>query len=162
MYCVIPPQLLMLCMQKSASLQDHHTLLFPSNDHVLAMQKCADSGFCERLRGKQGDVYSVDAKSVGINGAVVTAKVQHDASGTAYDLQLTNYNGILRMHIDEAASKHRFQVPWVLQSELPDSSQVSRRLPWLCCMPHIETRWATRSMHQQGPSKAGYCLSYHT
>ena len=93
------------------------------------MQKCADSGFCERLRGKQGDVYSVDAKSVAINGAVVTAKVQHDASGAAYDLQLTNHNGILRMHIDEAASKHRFQVPWVLQSELPDSNQVSRAFP---------------------------------
>ncbi|KAK9857969.1 hypothetical protein WJX84_003134 [Apatococcus fuscideae] len=86
-------------------------------------KKCADSGFCERLRGKQGDSYSADPKSIQLNGAVVTAKVQHDASGAAYDLQLTNYNGILRMHIDEAASKHRFQVPWVLQSELPDSSQ---------------------------------------
>ena len=97
-----------------------------TDNQDLLLQKCADSGFCERLRGKQGDSYSVDPKSIKIDGAVATARVQHDASGTAYDLQLTNYNGILRMHIDEAASKHRFQVPWVLQSELPDSSQVSR------------------------------------
>ncbi len=93
-------------------------------NHVRCVQKCADSGFCKRLRGQQGDTYSVDPKSIELRGAVATASIKHDESGTAYDLQLTNYNGILRMHMDESASKHRFEVPWVLQKELPDSSQV--------------------------------------
>ncbi len=92
--------------------------------HVVPVQKCADSGFCQRLRGKQGDTYAVDPKSIALHGAVATAKVQHEENGALFDLQLTNYDGILRLHIDEAASKHRFQVPWVLQSALPDSSQV--------------------------------------
>lgn len=99
-----------------------------SAGHVLTydadVQKCADQGFCQRLRGQPGDTYSVVPKSIELHGAVATATVKHDESGTAYDLRLTNYNGILRMHMDEAASKHRFEVPWVLQSELPDSSQV--------------------------------------
>ena len=73
-------------------------------------QKCSDSAFCMRLRGKRGDVYAVNGDSLAIDGSKLTARLVNEASKAEFDLTLTAYRGVVRLHIDEDPGMKRFQV----------------------------------------------------
>ncbi|KAK9816687.1 hypothetical protein WJX72_003707 [[Myrmecia] bisecta] len=87
-------------------------------------KKCSDSAFCQRLRGKTGDVYSVLPDSLVITGSTATAKLRNQQEQAEFDLQLTAHDGVLRVHINEDPSKKRFEVPGVLLADL-DQRQTS-------------------------------------
>lgn len=74
------------------------------------MQKCADSAFCKRLRGQKGEVYAVKTKTLVVKGSKLRANLVNEANQAEFQLELTAYDGIVRLHIDEDASKNRFQV----------------------------------------------------
>ena len=74
------------------------------------MQKCADSAFCRRLRGKAGDVYALQAGTLQVEGAKLTARVVNEANQAEFDLTLTSYGNSVRLFIDEAAPNNRYQV----------------------------------------------------
>lgn len=74
------------------------------------LQKCNDAAFCKRLRGQKGDTYAVQTESLAVDGSKLTASVENEANGAEFQLTLTAYNGIVRLHIDEDASKGRFEV----------------------------------------------------
>jgi hypothetical protein len=73
------------------------------------VQKCADSAFCKRLRGQKGDVYALKPESISVDGSKLRASVMNAANKAEFNLELTAYKGIIRLHIDEAATKSRFQ-----------------------------------------------------
>ena len=68
---------------------------------------CSMAAFCQRLRGTQGDVYAVDPSSVSLTGSGLAAKLANTKSTAQFKLQLTNYEGTVRMHIDEEPSQDR-------------------------------------------------------
>lgn len=68
---------------------------------------CSMAAFCQRLRGTQGDVYAVDPSSVSLTGSGLTAKLANTKSNAQFKLQLTNYEGTVRLHIDEEPSQDR-------------------------------------------------------
>ena len=68
---------------------------------------CSMAAFCQRLRGTQGDVYAVDSSSVSLTGSGLTAKLANTRSNAQFKLQLTNYEGTVRLHIDEEPSQDR-------------------------------------------------------
>ena len=72
----------------------------------------------------------IAADSVAVAGARVTATVSNkeDANGT-FSLVLTAYDGILRLYINEAPEKKRFEVPDVLIPGLEQREQVRPRPP---------------------------------
>lgn len=74
------------------------------------MQKCADSAFCKRLRGQKSDVYAIKTESLAVKGSKLRALVVNEANHAEFHLEMTAYDGIVRLHIDEDASKKRFQV----------------------------------------------------
>ena len=84
------------------------------------MQKCTDAAFCNRLLGTKDEGYIVDPASVSVTGAKLSAKVLNKNNpDVSLTLTLTAYGNFLRMHVNEDASKGRFEVPGVLQKELP-------------------------------------------
>lgn len=89
-------------------------------------KNCADSAFCTRLRGNTSEAFEVVKESVAVEGPRLTATVANtaDAYGT-FRLVLTRYGDTLRLFIDEAAEKGRFQVPDVLVPGLE-----TREQPW--------------------------------
>jgi len=88
-------------------------------------QKCQDAAFCTRLRGNTSEDFVIVPESVAVDGARVTATVSNKANpnGTFY-LTLTAYGDTLRLFIDEAPEKGRFQVPDVLLPGLEAREQV--------------------------------------
>ena len=74
------------------------------------MQKCSDSSFCRRLRGKAGDVYALQSDSLRVEGARLVGKVVNEASKAQFDLTLTSYGDTVRLLMDEAAPNNRYQV----------------------------------------------------
>lgn len=94
---------------------------FKDND----FKKCADSAFCKRLRGQKGDVYALKPESISVDGSKLRASVMNAANKAEFNLELTAYKGIIRLHIDEAATKSRFQVPSVVQPRLKQQA-----VPW--------------------------------
>ena len=80
------------------------------------MQKCENSAFCTRLRGTQGQTCSISPSSVSVKGSSVTASLLCGDTRQQYDIALTAYDGITRLHINEAGEpgKKRFQVPHAL------------------------------------------------
>ena len=83
------------------------------------MQKCNDAAFCKRLRGQKGDVYAVQTDSVVVQDSRLTASVKNEnADGAEFQLNLTAYDGIVRLTIDEDASKGRFKVLHILEEGL--------------------------------------------
>ena len=68
---------------------------------------CSMAAFCQRLRGTQGDVYAVDPSSVSLTGSGLTAKLANRKSSAQFKLQLTSYEGTVRLHIDEEPSQDR-------------------------------------------------------
>jgi hypothetical protein len=76
----------------------------------LAAQKCNDAAFCKRLRGQKGDVYAVQTDSIAVQGSKLTATVRNEANSAEFQLNLTAYDGIVRVTVDEDASKGRFKV----------------------------------------------------
>jgi hypothetical protein len=95
-----------------------------------AAQNCDDSAFCKRLRGTTGgEAYVLLPESVQVDGARVTATVQNteNANGTFY-LVLTAYGDTLRLFVNEAPEKGRWQVPDVLLPGLEGRQQVSVHL----------------------------------
>lgn len=86
----------------------------------LLPQKCEQSAFCTRLRGAQGDAYSVIPESVSVKDSSVTAVLTRGSSTPQLDLALTAYQGTARLYINEVseAGKQRFQVPHVLLASL--------------------------------------------
>ncbi len=93
--------------------------------HLL--QKCEHSGFCMRLRGVQRETCSIASSSVAVKGSSVNALLVCGESKQELDLRLTAYDGIVRLHINEAkaSGKKRFQVPHAL---LPDVD--SKAISW--------------------------------
>ena len=93
---------------------------------LFCMQKCENSAFCKRLRGVQGQTYSIAPSSVSIKGSAVHALLTCEDSKEQLDFQLTAYDGIARLHINEAkdSGKQRFQVPHALLPDV-DSKAVS-------------------------------------
>lgn len=105
------------------------------------LQKCKDSGFCQRLRGVNGtDAFAIRPESVELAGGAVHATVinKENVNGT-FVLSLTAYEGIVRLHINEASllpaaehvyekhadpAKRRYEVPDVLLPGLEKSQQV--------------------------------------
>ena len=84
------------------------------------MQKCTDSAFCNRLLGTKDEGYIIDPASVSVTGAKLSAKVLNkDNPDVKLTLTLTAYGSFLRMHVNEDSSKGRFEVPGVLQKDLP-------------------------------------------
>ena len=84
------------------------------------MQKCTDAAFCNRLLGTKDERYIVDPASVSVTGAKLSAKVLNKNNpDVSLTLTLTAYGSFLRMHVNEDASKGRFEVPGVLQKDLP-------------------------------------------
>ena len=86
---------------------------------------CSMAAFCQRLRGTQGDVYALDPSSVSLTGSGLTAKLANTKSSAQFNLQLTSYEGTVRLHIDEEPSQDRCvhcspclgtRAPLVLQS----------------------------------------------
>lgn len=99
------------------------------------LQKCKDSGFCTRLRGVNAtDAFAVRPETVAAAGAAVTATVvnKNDANGTFF-LTLTAYKDVVRLHINEAPSKGRYQVPDVLLPGVEAGKQVRQgwKRSWL-------------------------------
>ena len=119
------------------------------------LQKCADSAFCTRLRGSTSEAFVIAPESVAVAGARATATVRNtqDANGT-FSLVLTAYGDTLRLFIDEAPEKGRFQVPDVLVPGLEQREQV-RALPcagvgwppaaWTTCRASCHFQYTSRS-----------------
>ena len=76
----------------------------------ICLQRCADSAFCQRLRGKAGDVYAVQPATLHVEGASLTARVLNEANKAEFDLRLTSYGSSVRLLIDEAPPNNRYQV----------------------------------------------------
>ncbi len=72
-------------------------------------QKCSDVAFCKRLRGQKGEVYAVQADTLAVEDSKLTARVVNEANAAEFVLTLTAYKDVIRLHIDEDASKGRFQ-----------------------------------------------------
>lgn len=87
------------------------------------MQKCADSAFCTRLRGVRNAGYEILPKSVNVKGTVATARLQDSHSKSEFELVLSAYDGVLRVHATEPAKK-RFEVPDVLIPDFVDAPLV--------------------------------------
>ncbi|EFN52006.1 hypothetical protein CHLNCDRAFT_139544, partial [Chlorella variabilis] len=87
-------------------------------------KKCEDAAFCKRLRGNTSEAFVLLPDSVKVEGARVTATVQNtqNANGT-FSLVLTAYGDTLRLFIDEAPEKGRWQVPDVLLPGLEQREQ---------------------------------------
>ena len=87
---------------------------------MSGLQKCEHSAFCTRLRGVQGQTCSISPSSIVVEGSSATASVLCGEARQQYDLALTAYDGILRLHVNEAgeAGKKRFQVPHALVPDL--------------------------------------------
>ena len=64
-------------------------------------QKCDTASFCQRNRGVTGTKYVVEAGSIQVEGSVMTAKLANTAAEAQFDLTLTAYGGIIRLHVDE-------------------------------------------------------------
>ena len=93
-----------------------------SYEGLLALQKCSDSAFCNRLMGSVDEGYMIDPASVKIAGSKLLCRVQNtDNPDVNLELALTSYGGFIRLHINEDASKGRFEVPGVLQKDLAES-----------------------------------------
>lgn len=74
------------------------------------MQKCADSAFCQRLRGKAGNVHALQLYTLQVEGAKLKARVLNEATKAEFDLTLTSYGDSVRLIIDEIAPNNRYQV----------------------------------------------------
>jgi hypothetical protein len=92
---------------------------------VGCLQNCADSAFCTRLRGNASEAFVIVSESVKVEGPRVTATVANtqDANATFF-LVLTAYGDTLRLWINEAPEKGRFEVPDVLLPGLEQREQV--------------------------------------
>lgn len=87
-----------------------------SQFYLLHIQKCEHSAFCTRLRGTQGQTCSISPSSISVKGSSVTASLLCGDTRQQYDIALTAFDGIARLHINEAGEpgKKRFQVPHAL------------------------------------------------
>ena len=86
------------------------------------MQKCTDAAFCNRLMGTVDEQYQVDPSSLKIAESKLVCKVHNkDKPEMDLTLTLTSYGSFVRLHINEDPSKGRFEVPGVLQEDLPQS-----------------------------------------
>lgn len=101
----------------------------------LLPQKCKDAAFCKRLRGQKGDVYAVQTDSVAVEDSKLTARILNEAQNAEFLMTLTAYNGVVRLHIDEDASKGRFQVR--LHCWHKPAHILSLSTPWTLCVRHF-------------------------
>lgn len=87
---------------------------------------CDNSAFCKRLRGNQSSAWSISPGSVAVKGSAVHATLVNQDIQQTLDLTLTAYEGIARLHINEAkdSGRLRFQVPHALQPNF-DSRTIS-------------------------------------
>ena len=99
------------------------------------MQTCDNSAFCKRLRGSQSSAWSISPDSVAVKGSAVHATLVNQDIQQTLDLTLTAYDGIARLHINEAkdSGKLRFQVPHALQ-------------------PNVDSKATSWGKHQQSSS----------
>lgn len=81
----------------------------------LVLQKCKDSAFCQRLRGKAEGKYEVVGSSVKISDAELTASLRSSQSEKLLALRLTQYDGVLRVHVTES-DHQRAEVNSVLEN----------------------------------------------
>ena len=107
-------------------------------------QKCSDSSFCRRLRGKAGDVYALQSDSLRVEGAKLVGKVVNEANQAQFDLTLTSYGDTVRLLVDEAAPNHRYQV----------TCQKRERASTCCCMVGDTVQQMLALQH--GSSKVKY------
>lgn len=82
------------------------------------MQKCTTNGFCNRNRGQKSTKYSVDPKSVKVEGAELTATLTNSAPQppVQFNLTIRAYGPVVRVIVDELPSEHhpRYQIPDIL------------------------------------------------
>ena len=72
--------------------------------------------------GTVDEGYMIDPASVKIAGSRLQGKVRNtDNPDVDLELTLTSYGSFIRLHINEDASKRRFEVPGVLQKDLTES-----------------------------------------
>ena len=79
--------------------------------------KCADVAFCNRMRNVQQPGYSVQAGSVRFAKDSISATLRNTAAGKDFSLQLSAYQGILRVRLLEPGNP-RYEVPDVLMPGL--------------------------------------------
>jgi hypothetical protein len=90
------------------------------------MQKCDTNNFCKRNRG-QKTAYSVDPKSIKVDGAELSAVITNTAAKQSFNFKLRAYGPVIRLMIDEIPGDHvpRYQVPDILEPSLDQQST-----PW--------------------------------
>jgi alpha 1,3-glucosidase len=91
------------------------------------LQNCNDAAFCTRLRGNTSASFGIDPKTIKVEGSSITAKILNSQEPKGvFDLVVTSYGNIIRMHINEPAAKPaRYEVPDVL---LPSIQNL--QTPW--------------------------------
>ena len=92
------------------------------------LQKCINSNFCVRLRGNASADYEVVPASIKVDGAALAATLSNAACGVDFQLTLTGYEGMLRVHIDEPSAKQkRHQVPLTLMEDVGQLEQALKK-----------------------------------
>ena len=104
-------------------ITDHYCIGWDSSKRLVwTLQKCSDAAFCNRLMGSVDEGYMIDPASVKIAGSKLLCRVKNaEIPEVDLELTLTSYGSFIRLHVNEDASKGRFQVPGVLQKELTES-----------------------------------------
>lgn len=85
------------------------------------MQKCDSNNFCKRNRGTVSS-YSVDPKSLKVEGAELYAVVTNTAAKQSFNFTLRAYGPVIRLIVDELQSDSlpRYQVPDILEPALEE------------------------------------------
>lgn len=82
------------------------------------MQKCDTAGFCKRNRGKSDGQFSIDASSIRLEGATLSAILLNEQFSKQLQFSLTAYDdGYLRLKVDEDASVGRYKITDLLNPE---------------------------------------------
>lgn len=86
---------------------------------TILAQKCDTNNFCKRNRGSYSS-YSVDPKSVKVQGAQLQAVITNTAAKQNFNFTLCAYGPVIRIIVDEVSSEQvpRYQVPDILEPEL--------------------------------------------
>jgi mannosyl-oligosaccharide alpha-1,3-glucosidase len=89
-------------------------------------KKCHNSGFCKRLRGKQGPRYIVTPSSVAVTGSTISAELKNTEADKTFQLQVTTYDSIIRAQVFEPGA-NRYQLPDILEAEMPRAFEITHK-----------------------------------
>lgn len=94
---------------------------------MLSPQTCDSNNFCKRNRGTVSS-YSVDPKTLTVQGAELHAVVTNTAAKQNFNFTLRAYGPVIRLIVDELKSEDqvpRYQVPDILEPSLEQQAT-----PW--------------------------------